>query len=154
MSAVISLTDPVLRRMRKNDLPYVLENECSSYEFPWSLSIFRDCLRVGYDCYVYQLPERIIGHGIMSVAVGECHLLNVCVHPEYQGIGHGQYLINRMLNIASTRGADAALLEVRISNSVAQHVYHKLGFNQVGVRQAYYPARYQREDAIILAKNL
>ena len=42
----------------------------------------------------------------------------------------------------------------RSSNLVAYQLYEKLGFNEVGVRENYYPAYVGREDALILAKEL
>jgi ribosomal-protein-alanine N-acetyltransferase len=168
MSAVAIAPKPVLRPMTWDDLEEVHQNETASYEFPWSLGILRDCLRVGYLCYVYEtggprLPPtvpaaaargRLLGHGIMSLAAGECHLLNVCVHPDYQRRGLGQRLVEYLLEAATSRGARLALLEVRVSNQTAYRLYTRLGFDEVGIRQNYYPAHVGREDAIILARDL
>ena len=81
MSAVVSLPAPSLRPMCADDLDAVFAVEQAAYEYPWTLAIFHDCLRVGYVCYICEDSQGIVGHGVMSVAVGECHLLNVCVHP-------------------------------------------------------------------------
>ncbi len=45
-------------------------------------------------------------------------------------------------------------LEVRPSNQVACNLYEDLGFNEVGIRENYYPAYVGREDALVLAKEL
>ena len=154
MSAVVVAPEPLLRPMTGHDLPAVIKVEEAAYEFPWSLPIFRDCLRVGCDCYVYESPLGILGHGIMSVAAGECHILNICVHPAHQRQGHGEGMVLFLLDIARQKKARIALLEVRISNTAAYHLYTKLGFDEVGLRKSYYPARHGREDAIILARDL
>jgi ribosomal-protein-alanine N-acetyltransferase len=154
MSAVVAAPQPNIRTMTGLDLSQVIKVEESAYEFPWTLPIFRDCLRVGCHCYVYESPHGILGHGIMSVAVGECHILNICIHPEHQRRGLGEGLVHYMLDIARRKKARIALLEVRISNSAAYRLYTKLGFDEVGLRKAYYPARHGREDAIILARDL
>jgi len=154
MSAVVSTSAPVLRPMREADLPAVLAVEQAAYEFPWTLAIFRDCLRVGYPCHVYEGPAGLIGHGVMSFAAGECHLLNVCIHPDYRRQGLGRSLVEYLLALARRRGAHVALLEVRISNVAAYRLYMSLGFDEIGLRESYYPARNGREDAIILAKDL
>jgi len=84
---------------------------------------FRDCLRAGYCCWVLEQDGRMIGHGVLSVAVGEAHVLNVCVHPDWQGRGLGRRILDRMLRLAREHEADTAFLEVRASNTVAQHLY-------------------------------
>lgn len=155
MSAVVISYQPLLRPMTGHDLEAVMEVEKASYEFPWTLPIFRDCLRVGCLCYVYESPqEGIIGHGIMSVAANECHILNICIHPDYQRLGLGEGMVLSMLDSAREKKARVALLEVRLSNTAAYKLYTKLGFDEVGLRKSYYPARRGREDAIILARDL
>lgn len=154
MSAVVSLPAPLLRPMREADLEAVLANELAAYEFPWTLGILRDCLRVGYVCYVCEGAEGIVGHGVVSVAAGECHLLNVCVHPDHQRRGFGRLLVEYLLDLARERGAHAALLEVRPSNVAAYKLYTGMGFDEIGLRKNYYPAARGREDAILLARDL
>ncbi|MCL4315590.1 MAG: ribosomal-protein-alanine N-acetyltransferase, partial [Gammaproteobacteria bacterium] len=55
---------------------------------------------------------------------------------------------------ARRHGADTMLLEVRPSNHAALKLYADMGFNEVGIRKAYYPAAKGKEDAIILARSL
>lgn len=153
-AALVSPDRPQLRQMREADLNQVLEVERASYEFPWTRSIFRDCLRVGYHCFVYETGIHLAGHGIMSIGAEECHLLNICIHPEYQRRGLGRALINFLLLLARRKRAQVALLEVRVSNVSAYKLYTQLGFDEIGIRKDYYPARYGREDAIILARDL
>lgn len=154
MSAVVAAPQPLLRPMTGHDLKAVLEVENTAYEFPWTLPIFRDCLRVGCHCYVYESPQGILGHGIMSVAAGECHILNICIRPDRQRHGLGEGMVLFMLDLARQRKTRMALLEVRITNTAAYRLYAKLGFDEVGLRKNYYPARHGREDAIILARDL
>ena len=142
------------RAMREADVPQVIRNERAAYTHPWTEGVFRDCLRVGYYCRVIDDGKRVIGHGIMSVAVGECHLLNICVHPGHQRQGIGGALVGHLLGIAREAKATVALLEVRASNKAAYELYVKLGFDEIGVRKAYYPAHGGREDALILAMDL
>jgi ribosomal-protein-alanine N-acetyltransferase len=154
MSAVVKDAPPQLRPMNESDLLGVLKVENLSYEFPWTLGIFRDCLRVGYHCYVLESERTPIGHGVMSIAADECHILNVCVHPDWQRRGLGRQMMQFLLEFARDRGAHTALLEVRVSNTGAYQLYQGLGFNEVGMRRAYYPGRGGREDALILARDL
>jgi len=55
---------------------------------------------------------------------------------------------------AAEVGADKIFLEVRPSNQVALRLYASVGFEQIGIRPAYYQAENGREDAVILAAAL
>ena len=67
--------------MTVDDLDAVVENENRSYAFPWTRGIFADCLSSGYECWTVIDDDVVVGHGILSVAASEAHLLNVCVTP-------------------------------------------------------------------------
>tara|TARA_R110002072_G_scaffold5527_5_gene35365 strand:+ start:5392 stop:5826 length:435 start_codon:yes stop_codon:yes gene_type:complete len=135
--------------MSYGDLPEVIENERLSYSYPWTEGIFQDCLRSGNECWLIKREHRTLGHGILSVAAGESHLLNVCVSPEFQGDGLGRILVAHMLKCAESSGASCVFLEVRPSNKVACSLYSSLGFKQVGRRKGYYPDKEGREDALV-----
>lgn len=144
-----------LRAMRGSDLEAVMAVEVAAYEFPWTVGIFRDCLAAGYGCWVLENEAgRIIGHGVLSVAASEAHILNVCVAPGHQGRGHGRHLVGRLIDLARWHRAGRVFLEVRPSNPVAQQLYESLGFNEIGRRPHYYPARNGREEAIVMAMEL
>jgi len=154
MSAVIRDSLPHLRDMQDDDVPAVLEIEKSAYEFPWTEGVFRDCLRYRNICRVYETGQGIMGYGVLSVAAAECHMLNICIAPAYQNRGYGSLLVAQLLHEARKAGARAAILEVRVSNAAAFRLYHKLGFNEIGMRKRYYPAHGGREDALVLAREL
>lgn len=154
MSVAAGRISPRLRPMRETDLPRILEVERGSYGFPWSENIFRDCLRVGYCCWVVQWPRQIQGFGIMQVAAGEAHVLNLCIDREAQGQGLGRAMLRGLLDVARDHGADHAYLEVRPSNTVALRLYESEGFKVVGSRRGYYPSSPGREDAFILSREI
>jgi len=128
MSAVIKEAQMDIRPMREDDLDFVMEIEKLAYDYPWTKTIFNDCLQVGYCCWVIERGDTLVGYGVMSVAVGESHLL---------------------------RYANMTFLEVRPSNFSAIKLYLENGFDEIGVRRNYYPAKMgQREDALILARTV
>lgn len=143
-----------LRPMREDDLVAVHAVEERAYEFPWTLGIFRDCLRSDYPAWVLEEGGLIVGYVLMSVAAGEAHILNVCIAPEHQGRGLGRKLVRAILHVARGRAAERVFLEVRPSNVGAIALYHDEGFNEIGRRPRYYPARDGREDAIVMAMEL
>ncbi len=142
------------RAMREADLDRVLSIERRAYPHPWSRGIFNDCLRVGYHCRVYEQEEELIGYSVHSVAVGEAHLLNLCVSPAHQSRGFGRRMLRSVIEEAARQGADTLFLEVRLSNHRARALYESEGFNEVGRRFDYYPADGGREDALVYARAL
>lgn len=147
-------TDFFARTMRASDLDLVIENEAASYAHPWSKRIFIDCLRAGYQCWVLANKQRIVAHGVMSVAVGECHLLTLCVQPDFQRQGYGRKLFKLLLDRAEKQEAKVCFLEVRRSNLGAITLYQSMGFVQIGERKNYYPSQGGREDATIMSREL
>ena len=154
MNAVAKGIEFAMRPMRETDLAAVLRLETLAYSHPWTEGIFCDCLRVGYCCWVMAGKEGIVGYGVMSVAAGECHILNLCVHPGMQRRGLGRRILRRLLAIGRSHNADSVFLEVRISNRSALALYSREGFCEVGIRRGYYPGAGGREDAVIMARAL
>lgn len=153
MSAVVDHKTHI-RTMSDRDIDAVLGIERAAYDFPWSVNIFAECMRAGYVCRVCVNDIDPVGYGIMSVGAGECHIMNLCVSPEHSGNGCGSLLMADLLAIAKRSNARIAFLEVRTSNRRAHSLYQHLGFNEVGIRKNYYPARKGREDAYVLAKTM
>jgi ribosomal-protein-alanine N-acetyltransferase len=140
-----------IRLMQPSDLKSVATVERAAYAFPWSLGIFRDCLLAGYHCIVLDVGTSVTGYGIMSIAAAEAHLLNLCVHPGTQRLGYGRQLLNALLLKAEDADVEKIFLEVRPSNRVALRLYQSVGFEQIGIRPAYYQAERGREDAVVLS---
>ena len=143
-----------LRAMGAADVMDVLELEQRCYRFPWSEQVFRDCLRVGYDCWVVDAADTVSGYGVMSMGAGECHILNLCIDPALRRRGVGRALLVALLSRARRAGMEHAFLEVRPSNPGAIALYRALGFEPVGVRRCYYQAEGGREDALVLRLEL
>ena len=143
-----------IRTMVHDDLVVVSDIERRSYEFPWSHGVFRDCLLAGYSCIVVERGELVVGYGILSMAAGEAHILNLCVDSNYQQLGFGERLLDEVLMRARGAEINEIFLEVRPSNESAISLYQKKGFRQIAYRPAYYQARKGREDAAVLSKVL
>lgn len=142
------------RPMRAIDVPVVMDIERRAYDFPWTDGIFRDCLAVGYRCHVVLQDGMIAGYGVMTAAVGEAHILNLCVDPHQRRRGLGRALLNHLIEDARAAGATTLLLEVRPSNAAGIALYEQLGFKRIGMRKDYYPAKGGREDAIMLERGI
>ena len=151
MSAALNEVELSLRPMVETDLGDILQIEYAAYEFPWKRNIFKGCLQGDYCCWVVEMDGEIAAYAIMSMVKDEAHLLNLCVDPGRHRMGLGDHLLKFMLDFAQKRKVVTTFLEVRPSNSAARLFYEKRGFVEVGLRADYYPARFGREDAIIMA---
>jgi ribosomal-protein-alanine N-acetyltransferase len=142
-----------LRIMTEDDLPSVLAIERKNYSFPWEEDIFTDCFTAGYSCWVCEYNDVVLGYSLLSIAVGEAHILNISVDPNEQQQGIGRKMLENLIEVARGR-VETIFLEVRPSNTAAIGLYEDIGFNEIGIRKGYYPAENGREDAIMLALTL
>jgi len=141
---------PIVRPLGPEDLDDVIQIEEASYPWPWTRGIFADCIRVGYCCSGLQIGSDLAGYCIVSMAAGEAHLLNLCVHPDWQSHGLGSLMLEHAIGQARLGECESMFLEVRPSNPGAARLYLKRGFREIGVRPDYYRAGEGREDAIVL----
>jgi len=145
---------PLLTLMGEADLGEVVRIENAVYTHPWTRQNFSDSLDAGYVCRVARLDGQLIGYFVISVAAGEAHLLNLSVAARAQRQGHGRALLEEIVALARSFGAERLFLEVRPSNSPAIALYSSAGFEQLAVRRGYYPAHGGREDALIFSLRL
>ncbi|MEO7387391.1 MAG: ribosomal protein S18-alanine N-acetyltransferase [Gammaproteobacteria bacterium] len=150
MSAELKPVTAAIREMRQTDVTIAATIEQGAYEFPWSPGIFRDCLLAGYTSLVLEYAGKVIGYGIMSVAAGEAHLLNLALSASARGMGHGRRLLHHLMELARQAGAEGMYLEVRPTNLRALALYEQSGFEVLGRRRGYYRARGGTEDAVVL----
>ena len=147
------------RPMNLNDLDSVILNEQGAYEYPWSRSIFSDCMKTGYDCQVALLARSeeasmIVGHTVVSKVADEGHLMNLCVAIKHQSLGLGRQFLLQIVDNARKASLRVMYLEVRSSNRHAFSLYRSVGFNEIGRRKNYYPSETGREDALVMSLML
>ena len=145
-----------LRDMRRDDLAAVLEIERRSFAQPWSRAFFEKELATPFARLVVADEEgvprgRIVGYTCRWRVTDEVHLLNVAVHPEHRGLGHGRELVAAVVDEARRGRARVVFLEVRAGNVVARRLYRQLGFKDLGVRRGYYGPG---QDAIVMELRL
>ena len=135
-----------IRRANTEDVPALMLIEEESFSSPHWQSI--DFLK--NDCYVAEIADKIVGFLVSrEVYRGEGdspperEIMNVATAPEFRRRGIATALISQELGRAGT-----FFLEVRESNRLAQALYHKLGFKEVGRRAEYYSS--PTETAIVM----
>lgn len=143
-----------LRPMREADLDEVAQIEARNYEFPWTRRNFGDSLDAGHSAWVVRNGGEMLGYAVLLRVLDEAHLLNITIDRPSRGTGRGRALLAQVCRLARDGGARQLFLEVRPSNQLAQTLYHSVGFQDVGRRRGYYPARDGREDAIVMVLAL
>ena len=120
---------------------------------PWSAALFRSEFqnRVA-TVFGARTKGELVGFLVIHTIVDESHIMTFGVRPDYRGQRVGKELLLSALRTLHEKGVKRVTLEVRVSNEPAQALYHKFGFNEVGVREGYYVDN--REDALTLALDL
>ncbi len=138
------------------DLPSIVTIESKASPYPWSEKNFVDSLMSSHICVGIKQGSRWCAHAVFSIVVGEAELLILAVDPVHQGKGLAKKLLSAMEEQLKQH-CTTMFLEVRCSNDTAIGLYEALGFNEVGIRENYYPSNTKggrREDALIYAKQM
>ena len=139
-----------IRRMKLADTEAVAALEQAIFARPWSKADFDHELTENKVARYLVAEEngRVIGYAGAWVILDESHITNIAVDEGCRGRGIGKRLVAALLQYLSNLGAAYATLEVRRSNTRAQHVYEAYGFQRLGVRKRYYEDN--GEDAFLM----
>ncbi len=142
-----------VRWMTLADIDQVMRIERASFPAPWPASAYRYELTRNNLCSYLVLCQGtdqgdVLAYGGFWLILDEAHISTIAVHPEWRGRGLGEAMLIALIDTAILRGAGELTLEVRVSNVVAQGMYRKHGFVQVGLRKRYYSD--SKEDALIM----
>jgi ribosomal-protein-alanine N-acetyltransferase len=140
----------IVRRMNVEDVPAAHEIDKLSFSLPWPERSFRfeASDNPASRCWVAELDGRLVGMLILWKIVDEAHIATLATHPEFRRQRIAEQLLVVALENAYAEGARSALLEVRAGNVVAQTLYRKFGFEEVGRRERYY--KDNNEDAVLM----
>jgi ribosomal-protein-alanine N-acetyltransferase len=139
--------------MTLDDLRAVHAIERASFSVPWPDDAYRNELLTNRlaSYVVARAGDVVVGFAGLWVMVDEAHVTTFAVDPGWRRRGVGERLLLALLDIAVTRRAREATLEVRLSNMPARRLYEKYGFRPVGVRPRYYSDN--GEDALIMTTD-
>ena len=142
-----------LRPMTDDDLPAVLELEEDLFApDTWTAAMYRDELR-HTDTRHYLVAVNggcVIGWAGLIAYDDEAHVSTIGVARDRQGEGIGAQLLDALLAEADRR-SPVVLLEVRADNDVAQGLYRRRGFAEVGRRPRYYQP--SGTDAVVMRRE-
>ena len=88
---------------------------------------------------------EIVGFAGIWYSVDDAHITNIVVRKNYRNKGIGSLLLEKLIELAKTKAS--LTLEVNTKNEIAQKLYLKYGFKNLGIRKKYYDGI---EDAYIM----
>jgi [ribosomal protein S18]-alanine N-acetyltransferase len=168
----MSVPELTLRYMQVEDISAVVEIDESAFKPAWPERSYRFEInesQVSYMAVLEKLEERevsgfkrflnslqgkstdieakpvIVAYGGLWKIADEAHISTIASHPAYRGKHYGEMVLAGMVKRAILLGAAYVVLEVRVSNTIAQNLYHKYGFEIHGTKPQYY--HHDKEDA-------
>lgn len=146
----------VIEPMTKEHISQVVEIEKQSFSLPWSKEAFLESFTYDHAMFLvaldYASQSKVAGYIGMYKVLNEGDITNIAVSPEYRGKGVGLALMNSLKELAQGKNIDNLILEVRESNSIAIHLYEKVGFCRAGIRKNFYEKPV--ENAIVMYMQL
>jgi ribosomal-protein-alanine N-acetyltransferase len=148
-----------LRPMRLADLDavLVLEEELFAPD-TWTRAMYRDELsRTDTRHYLVAVDTEdgdartVVGYAGLIAYADEAHVATIGVAGARQGEGIGALLLDALLAEADRR-SPVVLLEVRADNPVAQGLYRRRGFTEIGRRPRYYQP--SGTDAVVMRREV
>ncbi|MGP4077593.1 ribosomal protein S18-alanine N-acetyltransferase [Halobacillus sp. K22] len=139
-----------IRKMTLEDIDEVMEVERASFAVPWTEGTFRQEVEDNpyAHYYVIEKDDHVVGYCGLWLVIDEAHVTNIAIHPEARGNKFGEQLFKHSCDEAIQHGAIQLSLEVRVSNTAAQHMYRKFGLVPGGIRKRYYTDN--GEDALVM----
>jgi ribosomal-protein-alanine N-acetyltransferase len=149
---LIQADELLIRRMRQRDVPEIMAIESVSFgRHHWSEESFLNEMKnqLGrYYSLFHKKDTKLIGYCGYWIIFDEVHITTVAVNPDLRGASLGELLLVQMLERGMGQSVKWVTLEVRVSNTKAQNLYYKYGFQAMGVRPKYYQDN--NEDAMIM----
>ena len=131
-----------LREASVDDLDAIMAIEESEFTSDaWSRAMMREEIRSRHTRYlVAEDAGELVGYAGLLCPVGahEGDVQTIAVLASARRAGLGRRLLRALVAAAAERGAREVFLEVRADNPAAQSLYRSEGFEEIGVRPAYY----------------
>ena len=143
------------RKMTIEDVPAVHAIELATFPTPWTLdSFYYEITENQFSHYLVAENEanELVGFCGLWLVIDAAQITNVAVVESVRGQGIGETLMREAMRVATEANMEMMSLEVRKTNTVAQNLYRKLGFQDGGIRKGYYTDN--QEDALVMWVNL
>ena len=97
---------PEFRPLLETDFELIYPIEQAAHQEPWSQANLISCFGPRYLNGLMLMNCHPVGFYISDLVAGDSSLMNLCVHPEYQGKGLGRALLQAYLAQSKAQGAE------------------------------------------------
>ncbi len=120
---------------------------------PWTVKQIQDTLDTESSLLHYAtIAGTVVGFIMASVTLDMVDVFIVVVSEEYKKRSIGTKLFEALIDYCHKNDIAEIILETRITNTPAIGLYERVGFQQIGLRKAYYSSPI--EDAILMKKEI
>lgn len=141
-----------ISKMTIDDFNQIKDVIVSDFDDFWNTNTLKQELENENSYYlVAKLNEQIVGFIGMKYVLDEADIMNIVTKKDKRNLGIGYSLLNELINTAKEKGIKKITLEVNEANNSAIHLYKKLGFKEIAVREKYYDNNY---NALIMQLSL
>lgn len=117
----------------------------------WNTTTLEQELKTDNSYYlVAKLNNEIVGFAGIKCVLDEADLMNIVTKKNKRNLGIGYSLLIELINIAKEKEIKKITLEVNESNKSAIHLYKKIGFKEISIRNNYY----NTDNALIMQISL
>lgn len=141
----------IVRKAEMADAEGIFEVEAESFSVPWSLQAIKRELANSDLTMYYVLADEdgtIAGYAGLWRVLDEGQITNIALRKTYRRQGYGELLLRVLMEAGWDDGCSDIFLEVRVSNIGALHLYRKMGYEVLSVRERYYSE--PEEDAYVM----
>lgn len=144
----MSYNNVEISKMSLTDFNNIKDILISDFDDFWNENTFVNELENENSYYlVAKINDEIVGFAGMKIILDEADIMNVVTKKDKRNLGIGFCILENLIYIAKEKNIKKLTLEVNEKNVAAIHLYEKLGFKQIAVRNNYYN---NTDDAVIM----
>ena len=142
-----------IKKMEAQDIEEIANIEKECFSSPWSFQSLMNEIKNENAYFIVALKEnKSIAYAGIHCIMGDCFITNIAVSAKNRRNGIGKKILNHLVKYAKEKDSNFITLEVRKSNIIAQNLYKKFDFKEIGFRKNFYSN--PKEDAIIMTNYL
>lgn len=146
------MSEIIVRKMQRSDLPQVCKIENDNFSLPWSETSFLESMERKDTVFLVAMSDgEVAGYLGCYCIAGTGEITNVAVKSSCRRKGIGGKLLEKLYEEGALLDTQEFFLEVRESNEAAISLYSRQGFIKEGIRKNFYEMPV--ENAVIMWKH-